>query len=171
MRSEWAEPSEIAFILRALMPKNRLACKVSLFTGLRINDVLAIPTAKWRKQRFIVREQKTGKVHYVRLPKEILNEGLAIAGAHYVFEHRLNGRNHRTRQAVFKDLRRACALLRVKENVTPHSMRKAYAVAYFKRCGNLRSVQKLLNHSTEAVTMIYAMADVIDRRGKQKYGN
>jgi integrase len=164
MRSEWVEPSEIAFILRALTAKNRLACKVSLFTGLRINDVLAIPTAKWRKQRFTVYEQKTGKPHRVRLPKEIFYEGLEIAGQHYVFENRLNGRRHRTRQAVFKDLRRACDLLRIRENVTPHSMRKSFAVAYFMKCGNIKTVQKLLNHSSEAVTMIYAMANIIDRR-------
>ncbi|MBQ0083761.1 MAG: tyrosine-type recombinase/integrase [Clostridiales bacterium] len=164
MRSQWAEPTEIAFILRALTEQNRLACKVSLVTGLRINDVLAIPTAKWKKRRFTIREEKTGKAKNICLPKEIYEQGIAIAGQHYVFEHRLNGREHRTRQAVFKDLRRACGLLRIKENVTPHSMRKAYAVAYFNECGNLKKVQKLLNHSDEAVTLIYAMADRIRKR-------
>lgn len=164
MRSEWAEPSEISFILRALTEQNRLACKVSLFTGLRINDVLSIPTEKWKKQRFTVREEKTGKVKRVRLPKDVFSEGLAIAGAHYVFEHRTNGRKHRTRQAVFKDLKRACGLLRIKENVTPHSMRKAFAVAYYKEFGDLKKVKQLLNHSDEAVTLIYAMADRLARR-------
>lgn len=164
MRSEWNSPNEIAFILRALTTENRLACRVSMFTGLRINDVLAIPTEKWKKQRFSVREEKTGKVHRVRLPNEIFNEGLAIAGQHYVFEHRTNGRKHRTRQAVFKDLKRACNLLRIEKNVTPHSFRKIFAVSYYEQTRDIKKVQKLLNHSSEAVTFIYAMADQMKRR-------
>ena len=166
MRSEWVEPDEVAFILRALTEQNRLACKVSLFTGLRINDVLAIPVEKWKKQRFTIREEKTGKTFRVRLPNTIYSAGLAIAGQHFVFEHRLNGKQHRTRQAVFKDLRRACKLLRIKENVTPHSMRKIYAVEYYNHCGDIKKVKKILNHSSEAVTMIYAMANVINKKRK-----
>lgn len=164
MRSEWDTPQEISFILRALTPENRLACRVSMFTGLRINDVLSIPTRKWQKQRFSIREEKTGKVHRVRLPEAIYREGLAIAGHHYVFEHRTNGRMHRTRQAVFKDIKRACSLLRIEKNVTPHSFRKVFAVSYYEQTGDIKKVQKLLNHSSEAVTMIYAMADQLKRR-------
>lgn len=169
MRSEWETPSEIAFILRALTPENRLACKVSMFTGLRINDVLSIPARKWQKQRFSIREEKTGKVHRVRLPNAIYREGIAIAGQHYVFEHRTNGRKHRTRQAVFKDLKRACNLLRIEKNVTPHSFRKVFAVSYYEQTRDIKKVQKLLNHTSEAVTLIYAMADQVKRR-KRLYG-
>lgn len=164
MRAEWVAPKEIEFILRALTPENALACKVSLITGLRINDVLSISTAKWKKQRFTVREQKTGKTKRVRLPNNIYNAGLEIAGHHYVFENRLNGRNHRTRQAVYKDIKRASTLLRIRENITPHSMRKVYAVDYYEKSGSIKAVKELLNHSTESVTMLYALADVLTRR-------
>ncbi len=165
MRSEWAKRDTIKNILAALTPENRLACETSLVTGLRINDVLSIPTEKWRKQRFTVREQKTGKRKFVRLPADLMRRGLSISGASYVFEHRLDGRKHRTRQAVFKDIKRACKAFRLSENVTPHSMRKVYAVDYYSRTGSIKKVQHLLNHSDEAVTMIYAMADCIDKRG------
>ena len=44
-------------------------------------------------------------------------------------------------------------------------MRKIYAVnAYAKSGGDISKVQKLLNHSDPAVTMVYAMADVITQR-------
>ena len=46
MRSEWIPKGEIEHILAALMPENRLACEISLFTGLRINDVLSLKTAQ-----------------------------------------------------------------------------------------------------------------------------
>ena len=86
------------------------------------------------------------------------------AGQFYVFEHRLNGREHRTRQAVYKDLRRAATLFGVKQNVSPHSLRKVFAVEEFEKHGNLAKVKKLLNHSSEAVTMLYAMANVVEFR-------
>ena len=39
MRSEYYPRGEVTHILAALSPQNRLACEISLFTGLRINDV------------------------------------------------------------------------------------------------------------------------------------
>lgn len=164
MRSEWVPKGEMEHILASLMPENRLACEISLFTGLRINDVLSLTTEKVRKQRFTIREEKTGKTRTVRLPKELVDRALACSGQHYVFEHRLNGRQHRTRQAVYKDLKRASSLFGVKAQVSPHSLRKIFAVNEFEENGDLVRVRKLLNHSNEAVTMLYAMANVVKRK-------
>ena len=61
MRSEWIEKGEMEHVLAALMPENRLACEISLATGLRINDVLSLKASDVKKQRFTIREQKTGK--------------------------------------------------------------------------------------------------------------
>lgn len=165
MRSDWIPKGEMVHILASLQPENRLACEVSLATGLRINDVLAMTPSKVRKQRFTVREEKTGKTKTIRLPKELLNRCLACAGQHYVFEGRIDGRKHRTRQAVFKDLKKSAKLFGLKENITPHSMRKAYAVDEYEKSGcNLKKVQKLLNHDSEAVTMLYAMANIVGKK-------
>ena len=165
MRSDWIPKGEMVHILASLQPENRLACEVSLATGLRINDVLAMTPSKVRKQRFTVREEKTGKTKTIRLPKELLNRCLACAGQHYVFEGRIDGRKHRTRQAVFKDLKKSAKLFGLKENITPHSMRKVYSVDEYEKSGcNLKKVQKLLNHDSEAVTMLYAMANIVGKK-------
>jgi integrase len=165
LRSEWKPKGEIVHILASLSPENRLACEISLATGLRINDVLALTPEKVRKQRFTIREEKTGKTRFIRLSKDLVTRCLACSGQHYIFEGRLNGRKPRTRQAVFKDLKKACANFSIKENITPHSMRKIYAVEEFARSGNnLKKVQKLLNHDSEAVTMLYAMANILTKR-------
>lgn len=167
MRSEWIPKGDFEHILAALMPENRLACEVSLATGLRIGDVLALTPDKVRKQRFTIHEQKTGKSRTIRLPTELVDRCLLCSGQHYVFEHRLNGRRHRTRQAVFKDLKRVADLFGCKKNITPHSARKVYAVEEFERSGgNLKRVQRLLNHSDEAVTMLYACANIVGKRKK-----
>lgn len=159
MRSEYVFKNEVEHILAALMPENRLACEVSLATGLRIGDVLRLKTEDIQKERFSVQEQKTGKRRTVRLPVALRNRCAAFAGAVYVFTGRLDGRKPRTRQAVWKDLKRVQRLMRLDVNLTPHSMRKVFAVEEYHRSGDLKRVQKLLNHSNEAVTMIYAMAD------------
>ena len=165
VRSQWIPKGEFEHILAVLQPENRLALEISLCTGLRIDDVLALKIKQVRKQRFTVREEKTGKTKFVRLPKEIVERCISCSGQHYVFEHRLNGRNHRTRQAVFKDLKKIAKMCNVKENITPHSARKIYAVEEFaKSGGNLKKIQKLLNHDNEAVTMLYAMANLLNKR-------
>lgn len=162
MRSEWLPADKLKVVFTALTEKNRLACLVSLATGLRIGDVLALRTEQFKKQRFTIKEEKTGKSRAVRIPNELYEMCLKQAGRFYVFEGRTDAKKHHTRQAVFKDLRRAAKAFRVAEHVSPHTARKTFAVGYYLKCGkNLKKVQALLNHSSEAVTMIYALADKI----------
>ena len=45
------------------------------------------------------------------------------------------------------------------QNVGTHSARKVYAVRLMERYGDIKQVQRVLRHSSPAVTAIYAMAD------------
>lgn len=164
MRTDYIAKGEAQHILAALFPDNRLACEISLATGLRINDVLALKTAQVAKGRFTIREEKTGKTRFVRLPADLQRRCLLAGGNVFVFPHRLNGRKHRTRQAVFKDLKRVARAFRCRENIAPHSLRKSFAVEEYQKHGDLKRVQKLLNHSDEAVTYIYAMSNIVSKR-------
>lgn len=164
MRSAYIPKGEINHILAALTPPNRLACEISLATGLRINDVLNLKPSQMLKKRFTIHEEKTGKTRVVYLPKDLRTRALACSGQHFIFEGRLNGREHRTRQAVYKDLRQAVNRFGIKKQISPHSLRKIYAVEEFKKTGELKRVQRLLNHSSEAVTILYAMANVLDKK-------
>lgn len=167
MRTDYIHREEMGHLLAALMPENRLAMEISMETGLRISDVLAIRTDQVRDAsdgRFAVRELKTGKRRRVRLPVELQRRALSMAGRLYVFEGRNDWRKPRTRQAVFKDLKRIAGMYRVHgANIAPHSARKVWAVGQYRRKG-LKRVQDLLGHSSEAVTVIYAMADVLTER-------
>lgn len=150
------------------MPANRLALEVSLATGLRIGDVLRLKTdtLKTKGQRFTIKEQKTGKSRRIYMPLQIYEGCMAQAGKVWIFEGRIDVRKHRTRAAVYKDIRRVAKLYRldgkkVSEHVSPHTARKICAVEEYRRSGNMRHVQSLLNHSSEAVTALYALADVL----------
>jgi integrase len=163
MRTDWVHTETIKHILAALTPENRLAMETSLSTGLRIDDVLSLRTQDLLKERFTIHEMKTGKARRLRLPQRLRDDLFRQAGRFFVFEHRLDPRKHRTRQAVWKDMKRAAVAFRVNQkfNVAPHTARKIYAVSQYQKSQNLHKVQELLNHRDEAVTMLYAMADQI----------
>lgn len=167
LRTDYIPRHVLELLLTALMPQNRLAIRASLVSGLRISDVLGLQTAKF-KQRMTVRESKTGKTRRIYWPAKIYEQMFEHAGKYFVFEGRLDPKKHRTRAAVFKDLKRVARLYRIDgrkivENVAPHSARKIFAVEALRDSKDLKKVQHLLNHDSEAVTMLYAMADVITR--------
>lgn len=152
----------------ALMPANRLACQVSEATGLRIGDVLALRTEQLR-QRMTVIEAKTGKRKRIYLPKKLHERMKTQAGEVWVFPSPRDPAKHRTRQAVWADIKRAAKAFRLPQNVGTHSLRKVYAAREWERTGDMEAVADALNHSRHypATTMIYAMAAELYRR---KYG-
>lgn len=161
---------ELAHVYAALMPANRLACQVAEHTGLRIGDVLALRTETVRKgQRFTVRERKTGKSRRIYIPRKLHDELIAQAGEAWVFPSPKDPEKHRTRQTVWADLKRAAKAFRLPQQVSPHSLRKVYAVEEWERSGDLGKVCKQLNHSPyhPETTMLYAMARELYKR---KYG-
>lgn len=163
MRTDYMRREDFERVLSALMPENRLILEVSLYTGLRLSDVLNFRTEKL-SERFTVRELKTGKRRVVRLSTELLDRCLMVAGKIWVFEHRIDYRKHRTRQAVFKDIKKVAKMWRIRENIAPHSARKVFAVSVLKKYGSVKKVQNLLNHDDEAVTLLYCLADQITER-------
>lgn len=155
-------------LLAALTPPNRLACEMSLRYGMRIGDVLSLKTEQLRKGKLSYREQKTGKRRVVNVSRKFRDILLSQAGRVYVFEHRTDPYRHRTRQAVWKDLKRVARIFRLGD-VSVHSCRKGYAVRNYRQSGDIEKVKRLLNHSDEAVTMLYAMADVLSKRVEKMF--
>lgn len=162
MRSRWATDDVFSAVLVGLTDANRLAVETSVRYGMRIGDVLALTAENVRKGQFSYREEKTGKRRRVKLSADLQARLLAQSGRVYVFEGRNDWRAHRTRQAVYKDIRRVADALRLGRGITPHTARKKYAVSAYHRLGSMKKVQRLLNHSDEAVTMIYALADEME---------
>lgn len=165
MRSEWIDEATLDLVLAAMMPGNALAMETSIATGLRIDDVLALKTETvQRTARPYVRDSKTGKTHRIYLPRELRERMLAQAGRVYIWEHRTDWTRHKTRQAVYKDVRHAAAVFertgRLRAHVSPHSGRKVAAVRAYKR-GGLAAAAALLNHdeSHPLVTLLYALSD------------
>ena len=156
MKTEYLLHQQVGHVLAALTPQNRLIARVCLHTGLRVGDVVGLRTAQLGRQ-FMVREAKTRKSRRVGLPDGLLADIRAQAGPEWAFPGRSHG--HKTRQAVWADVKRAAKAFRLPQNVAPHSFRKVYAVDLLSRYGDLERVRRALNHGSVEVTLIYAMAD------------
>lgn len=171
MKSDFIKPDVLEHVLFALTYENALVIRVCLQTGLRVGDVVSIKTDTLKEcsdngYKLKITEQKTNKKRSVFLGKKLTDLLLRQAGKIYVFQGRAGEDTHRTRQAVYKDIKRAGKLFRIKENLTPHSVRKIYAVKLYEKYGNIAKVRKALNHSNDGVTMIYALADHITEQQK-----
>lgn len=158
-RTSWLCHDDCAVLLRLLSPANALAMECALDTGLRISDVLSLRTCQLGSQRLTVRESKTGKTRRVYLPQSLYRRLQAQAGSVYVFEGRDSPTRHRTRQAVWKDVKRATRAMRVK-HVGCHTARKVFAVDIYRRQG-LTACQKILGHDRPETTLIYLASELL----------
>lgn len=159
MTTEYLLNREMEHVLAVLTPANALVMRVCLRTGLRVSDVLNLKAAQL-KNRFWVTESKTGKKRMVGLPSDLIEAILSHSGRS-VWAFPGSGRKNtpRTRQAVWKDVKRAQWAFRLPLNIGPHSARKVYAVELMKKYGDIARVQKALRHDRDSTTALYAMAD------------
>ena len=141
--------------------KNALALRVSLETGLRIDDVLSIRTSGLDKRTLYGVAKKTKKSFRKVISADLANRLKEISGENFIFEGRLDKNKHRTRQAVFKDVKKAARVLNLHGNIAPHSARKTYAVEKFHESG-IGAVKKELQHSDINTTVLYAFADYLN---------
>lgn len=163
MRSGYITPDDFKKLACNLQPPNLLAVKIAAQTGLRIDDVLSLRIEKL-KIRITVIEKKTGNKRRVYIGKKLLKEIFKFIGSRkkgFIFPHRLKKDCHRTRQAVFKDIKKQVSNLGIKTQISPHTFRKVYAVKLYKRTKSLATVQRILGHKKMETTLIYALADVI----------
>ena len=161
MRTSYILQKQLDLILALLYPDNRRVCQVMLHTGLRVGDVVAL-RADQIGRCFTVKESKTGKLRRVGLPDWLTEEIRAhTRGSEWAFPSPKDKRKHRTRQAVWKDIKRVAKVIHADGNPAPHSMRKVYAVDLMQKYHDIERVQRALNHSNDAVTLIYALADTL----------
>lgn len=159
IKTEYVLDREVERILALLTKENRVVIRTCLHTGLRVSDVLAMRPDDLKSHTWIM-ERKTGKRKQVGFPGPLLADLRAVCGTEWVFPSRCDKSRHRTRQAVWKDVKRAAKAFRLPQNVGPHSFRKCYAVDLMHKYGDIAKVRKALNHSSDILTMIYAMADL-----------
>lgn len=159
MRTTYVLKKQLDLVLLLLTPVNRHICQVMLHTGLRISDVVELRRDQLGRC-FTVREKKTGKLRRCGLPDWLADAIRRESyGSEWAFPSPIDRRKHRTRQGVWKDVKRVAKMIHATGNLGTHSMRKVYAVDLMAKYHDVKKVQKALNHSNDTVTMLYALAD------------
>lgn len=143
--------------------ENTLVLRVSLETGMRIGDILKLTPRDLKGRTITYTAEKTGKRGKAVVTQGLANRLREISGEHYIFPKRGDSSDHRRRQTVWKDVKRAVAALRAagvidSENISPHSARKTFAVEDMEKHGILHT-QRALQHSNKITTSIYTDSD------------
>lgn len=163
MKSKFISGYELTRIQFAMHPHLWVPFALALETGLRIGDIAKI------KKSDIFEENDCFFVHFVanktkKEGKAQISEPLAKALLNapsdiWCFPSPKNKGEHITRQALHTRLKSACKRAKLSaDGISPHSMRKNFAVELYHKEG-IKSVVKALQHESLTTAEIYALAD------------
>lgn len=162
MRSKFVDKDTLTKLRRVLGSEAWLPFQVALETGLRIGDVLRLRSSDLSLTggRYVLSyvAMKTGKEGSAFLSP---STGQRLADREGILFPGRGKTGHLTRQAAWARVKRACEAVGVDpDGISPHSLRKCFAVALRRKEG-IAAVQEALQHSSDAVTRVYAYADTV----------
>lgn len=163
MRSKYLTDATIALLQGVMKREQWLPIEVARQTGLRIGDVCALRRADLAGNVISFTAEKTGKAGTAEISAELAEQLRSRPGrrSRWLFPSPKNPRQHLTRQAVWARLKKACERLGISpDGVSPHSMRKSYAVELYKREG-LQAAKRALQHDRADTTELYVMSDFL----------
>ena len=160
MRTDYLNPQLYNRLYSVMTYENVLALRISLETGLRIDDVLSLRCDQLSGRTIKGVAEKTGKPFKKVISADLAKRLRQLGRSGYIFPHRTKPGEHRTRQAVWANMKKAADVMGVQLNAAPHSARKTYAVEVFRDRG-LDAAQKELQHDRVSTTMLYAFSNMI----------
>ena len=162
MKTDYLNPQIYNRLYSVMTYENVLALRISLETGLRIDDVLSLRGDQLNGRTIKGVAEKTGKPFKKVISADLAKRLRQIGRSGYIFPHRTKKGEHRTRQAVWANMKKAADVMGVELNAAPHSARKTYAVEVFQDRG-LDAAQKELQHDRLSTTMLYAFSDILSQ--------
>lgn len=159
MRSRFLDEKELR-ALKTAGSLDWLPFAVALQTGLRVGDVIK---ARWDDldgDLLHFRAQKTGKKGTVRLAwQTVAALRRRKTASAWLFPSPRDPDKHITRQALWYRIKRSARKARVPlAGVSPHSLRKVYAVREYRAHG-ISAVAAALQHENLETTELYALSD------------
>ncbi len=175
MKAGYIEPEAVRALQNAILnaPRPRkqawLPFALALSTGLRIGDIVALPAGALVGCRLTYTASKTGKQGSADIPPELAEALRSCGNSRWLFPSPYRGgAQHLTRQAAWKRIKTAAKRAELPaDGISPHSMRKVFAVDLCARQG-LGAVQRALQHSRVDVTELYALSDYLSAGNASK---
>lgn len=159
MKSRYLDGDEVQRIRAALAPHEWLPLWISLETGIRVGDVVALKCGSVRYDGIHYTAQKTGKRGLAPISQELRQALRRGKAGEWLLPSPYRLDRHLTRQAVWDRIKRGAKVAGVDlEGVSPHALRKSFAVELYREKG-FKAVQAALQHRNAATTEIYSFAD------------
>lgn len=131
-----------------------------IFTGLRISDILNLKVSDVKgKLKTDIVEKKTGKkrtLNLMQLTNQIikyLNEE-HDGESEWLFPSPRDNTKHLASHQYYKIMQKTAESLDL-DYIGTHSLRKTFGYSYYKKTKDLSSLMKILNHSSQSVTLRY----------------
>lgn len=162
MRSEYISKDIWQTFLPSMTDANALIIATSIETGMRVGDVVKLHRNNLHTDYIEYVAEKTGKPGKAPCSPKIMDLLRAEADRHggICFPSRFGANSiYRTRQAVWKNVRKAAECAGIKPHVSPHSARKTFAVELYHKRG-IEAVKAALQHGDTLTTNLYALADL-----------
>ncbi|MBP2057195.1 integrase [Lactobacillus colini] len=140
--------------------RNLMLFNFGCATGLRASDIVKLKVKDIKgKENLAIRETKTGKIS-----RAFINDALAkelnayikfmhLKSNDYLFPSSKHGYHVSTTQ-VYRFLQQAGHMLG-RDDITTHTMRRTFGYQFYKQTHDIAMLQKILNHSSPAVTKRY----------------
>lgn len=163
MKSDYIKASAYNALYKYMQYENVLVLRLCLETGMRVGDAVALKKTALKGRSIFFTSQKTGKPCKKVLSQKLVNELKRNSCGDWFFPGRCGG--HRKRQTVWKDVKKAAALAKLPEHVSPHSTRKTYAVKIFHEDG-INAAAEALQHDKLETTMLYVFSDLLNETNR-----
>jgi integrase len=160
MKTDYLNPKLYNRLYAYMTYENVLALRTCLETGLRVDDVLSLKKCQLSGRTITGIAEKTQKKYKKTISQDLANMLCRSGNSTWIFPHRTDPTRHRTRQAVWDNMKKAAAACGLTMNAAPHSTRKTYAVELFHDSG-LEATQRALQHDRTSTTMLYCFSDLL----------
>lgn len=167
MKSRYIDEAELEVLHDLIGSAEFLPLAVSLETGLRVGDVVKLKHSDIRGGYLYFIAQKTGKPGKARISRSLARELTKPNNSEWCFCGRDRAKPL-TRQAVWQRVKRACEKAGIDPaGISPHSMRKVFAVELCKNEG-AEAARKALQHSDLRTTELYILSDWLTGENAEK---
>jgi integrase len=176
-RDRWVTEQEMPELMKAIKQDTnvyaRYAILMYLLTGMRKNELLQVKWTdiNWTRKEIRLGDTKAGRIHYVPISsvaEEILKEIPQMVGCPYVFAGRDGGDTYLIN--INKPWLRIRNVAQM-EDVRLHDLRRTVGSWLAQSGHSLQLIGKVLNHSNEATTKVYAhLQDDDARRALETHG-
>lgn len=167
--------TELSSSQKFIYDRDWLMIKLGLNTAFRISDLLKLSVNdNLKKGIMYIREDKTNKEQYWELNQKLHRDVLEYVQRNnlyddeFLFKSRIGINKPISTTNAWMRIKKYSDELGIKYLVGCHSLRKCFARTFYEETKDLITLQKMLNHASPQITLIYICWDDEDQLNARK---